>query len=188
MAYEEPRYTVIEKTDNIEIRQYDPYVVAQTVIESDFEQAGNQAHRILAAYISGENVSTESIEMTIPVSQEAIQPQSEKIEMTVPVNQEKVENGRYLISFVMPERYTIETLPMPKDDRVKLAQVPAKKVAVIRYSGTWSRENYGENESELLKYLEQNNHEIIGEPVWARYNPPFIPWFLRRNEIIVEIK
>ncbi len=88
----------------------------------------------------------------------------------------------------MPDRFTLESLPKPKDNRIRLLEVPGKKVAVIRYSGTWTKDNYQEHESLLYAFLREKGIQIKGDPVWARYNAPFVPWFLRRNEILIEIE
>ena len=186
MAIEEPEYKVLEEHDDIELREYSSFLVAEVTIKGSFEEAGNKAFRSLFNYIDGKNSKQQSIEMTAPVNQEQIQ--GEKIEMTAPVNQQQIEEGAYRVSFVMPSRFTMETLPKPLNPNVKLREIPIRKVAVIRYSGTWSEENYSEHAKELFDFLNKNNHEIVGEPIWSRYNAPFMPWFLRRNEIMVEIK
>ena len=116
--------------------------------------------------------------MTAPVSQEAT---SEKIPMTAPVNQEKV-GGKWRITFMMPLQYTLETLPEPLDPKVKLIKVPGLLMAALNYSGTWSRGRYEDKENRLKELIRERSLKIVGEPVFARYNPPFMPWFLRRNE------
>ena len=188
LALEEPNYTVIKEYEDIEIREYSSYIVAETIVSSDFEEAGNQAFSRLFGYIDGENVSQNSIEMTAPVNQEKVVSEGQEIEMTTPVSQETMANDNYRVSFVMPSKFTLATLPKPKDDSVKLREVPAKKVAVIRYSGTWSQENYDEHEKELYRFLQKNEYKIVGKPIWARYDPPFMPWLFRRNEIMIEVK
>lgn len=189
MAYEEPEYKVIKEYDEIEIREYSSYLVAETVIDSTFEDAGSGAFNILFDYISGGNIKKEEIEMTIPVNQSKPKLEGEKIEMTTPVNQSAKLNadGNYVISFVMPLKYTMETIPTPKDERVKIRKVEGKTVAVREYSGTWSEENFRENEQILLEELKSENFQTIGASNFARYNPPFWPWFLRRNEVQIEI-
>jgi effector-binding domain-containing protein len=188
LAFDEPKYRIIEEAEDIEVREYQSYLVAETIVEGSFEDAGSLGHRILASYISGDNTKQESIEMTTPVSQEAVEDNGEKIEMAVPVSQEEVANGVYRIAFVMPERFTLETLPAPQDERIELKEIPARKVVVIKYSGTWSSENYAEHEAQLQDFIRKNNYKIKGEPVWARYDPPWIPWFMRRNEIMIEVE
>lgn len=184
MAIEEPEYKVETKGTHYEIRKYGPIVVAETKIESDFENAGNQAFRILAAYIFGANKSKTKIAMTAPVNQEVA---SEKIDMTAPVTQSKSTTG-YLVQFTMPKNYSIESLPTPDDSRVKLRQLPARKVAVYGYSGSWSESHYQQKLAVFRENLKKDGLETIGVPVLARYNSPFQIWFLRRNEIWIEVK
>ena len=184
MAIEEPDYKVEKKGTHYEIRNYGPMVVAETKVESEFENAGNQAFRILAAYIFGANKSKTKIAMTAPVNQEVA---SEKIEMTAPVAQAKGTTG-YLVQFTMPKKYTLDTLPTPDDTRVQLRQLPARKVAVYTYSGSWSESRYNEKLANFKEDLKKDHLETIGEPVLARYNSPFQLWFLRRNEIWMEVK
>jgi len=188
LAIEEPEYKLLEKFEDIEIREYSGYIVAETIVSTDFEDAGNEAFSRLGGYIGGENIRQESIEMTAPVSQEKLESEGLEIEMTAPVSQETIESGRYKIAFVMPNRFTLATLPKPKDERVQLREVPAKKVAVIQYSGTWSTDNYKEHEALLYAFISEKGYQIKGKPKWARYNAPFVPWFMRRNEIMIEIE
>ena len=183
VAIEEMPYTVIEQNGAFELRQYPPHTVAETMVEGAFDQVGNEGFRRLADYINGKNRSKQSIAMTAPVSQEA---QSEKIAMTAPVGQEK-SGDRWRITFVMPSKYTLDTLPEPIDSRVTIEQEPGRQVAAVRYSGTWSRKGYEENRARLLAWIEKRGFKQTAEPVWARYNPPFIPWFLRRNEILIPV-
>lgn len=184
MAIEEPEYKVESKGTHYEIREYGPIVVAETKVESNFEDAGNQAFRILAGYIFGANKSKTKIAMTAPVNQTAA---SEKIAMTAPVNQIKDTTG-FLVQFTMPRKYSLETLPTPDDLRVQLRQLPARKVAVYNYSGSWSESRYQEKLANFREDLKKDGIETTGEPVLARYNSPFQLWFLRRNEIWIEIK
>jgi hypothetical protein len=189
-AFEEPKYTVVKKYDDIEIRKYSSYLVAETQVDTSFEDAGNIAHRLLFEYISGNNQKQEKIEMTVPVNQTNQQNDGEKIEMAVPVIQDlKLQSeGKYVVSFVVPSKYTMDSVPLPKDSRVTIRQIPEKTMAVREYSGTWSEKNYRENEKILFDTLKKNGLEQTGDPIYARYNPPWWPWFLRRNEVMVEIK
>ena len=111
---------------------------------------------------------------------------SEKIPMTAPVNQEKM-GEKWRITFMMPFQYTVETLPEPLDPRVQLTKVPGLLMAALSYSGTWSRARYEEKENRLKELIRQRGLKIVGEPVFARYNPPFMPWFLRRNEVLIPV-
>jgi hypothetical protein len=184
MAIEEASYKVIEKNGDFELRQYVPQIVAETIIEGDFDKVGNEGFSRLFGYISGKNTKKQSISMTAPVSQEA---GSEKIPMTAPVSQEQVGN-KWHISFLMPSKYTLETLPESTDKRVILKQIPSRLVAAVTYSGTWSRSSYEEHKAILVKMVRSRNLKPIGEYIFARYNPPFMPWFLRRNEVLVNVE
>jgi effector-binding domain-containing protein len=183
MATEEAPYTDIKTDDIFELREYAPQVLAEIIVEGDLEGAGNKAFRPLFRYISGDNKSRNKIAMTAPVSQEQT---GEKISMTAPVSQQSVQ-GKWAISFMMPASYTMETLPIPDDPNIKLRQVPARRVAVVRYSGFWSEEKYLLHKEKLEKWIKDNRYTVTGDPVWARYNPPFTLWFMRRNEILIPV-
>jgi hypothetical protein len=131
-AIEKAKYTVVEKEDDFELRQYEAQIVAETYVEGSLKDSGNDGFRRLYAYITGDNKKKQSISMTAPVGQEA---GSEKIAMTAPVNQEK-KDSQWRITFFMPAEYTLETLPEPIDDRVKLLEEPGRLMAAVRYSGT----------------------------------------------------
>ena len=184
MAIEKPSYGVMASEDNFELRNYSAYIVAETYVEGDFETVGSEGFRRLADYIDGKNKKKESISMTAPVQQK---PSSEKIAMTAPVSQAQ-ESGRWRIAFMMPSAYTMETLPVPDDDRIALRKESEKTVAVIRYSGSWGKKRYMDHERKLLDWITQKGWKRIGEPVWARYDPPFMPWFMRRNEIMIPVQ
>ncbi len=184
MAVEEAPYTVVEKDNAFEIRDYSPHILAETVVDGTLEEAGNIAFDRLFRYISGANTSRDRVTMTAPVSQ---QPTSEKIKMTAPVGQQPLLGG-WVVSFMMPASYTLETLPQPLDPLISLRQVAARRMAAIRYSGFWSEKAYLRNKQELESWIRQKGLTVVGEPVWARYNPPFMPWFLRRNEILIPVQ
>ena len=184
MAIEKIAYRTIERDGPFEIRLIEPHVVAETFVEGDFERVGNEGFRRLVSYIGGANRGQARISMTAPVVQE---PASEKISMTAPVAQEKV-GDRYRITFLMPSKYTLETLPQPTDTRIRLRAEQKRRVAAIRYSGFWSRSRYDDHERKLREWIDRRGLEPIGEPVWARYDPPFMPWFLRRNEVVIEVR
>ena len=183
MAIEEAAYTVVIKDEKFEIRDYAPHILAETFVEGDFEEAGNKAFNVLFGYISGDNRSREKLAMTAPVSQE---PKGEKIKMTVPVGQRRVQES-WAVSFMMPASYTLETLPEPDDPKVTLRQVPARRMAAVRYSGFWSEKNYLRYKLALESWIHEKGLTIVGDPIWARYNSPFTPWFMRRNEILIPV-
>lgn len=183
MAIEQPSYRVVESAPPFEIRDYAPHVVAETRVEGSFGDVGNEGFRRLFGYISGENRTASKIAMTAPVTQQAA---SEKIAMTAPVTQ-RADGGAYRIAFVLPSAYTLDTAPVPTHPAVRLAQVPARRMVAVRYSGAWSVGNYQEALARLAAFAEQRQLVLSGEPVYARYDPPFMPWFLRRNEILMEV-
>jgi len=184
MAIEEAKYDLVSEQGDIEVRLYAPHIVAETVVYEDIEEAGNAAFQRLFGYITGSNTSQIDIAMTAPVSQ---QQSNEEIAMTAPVGQQQSGEG-WAISFMMPDSYTIETLPIPEDKRVILRQVPSQTIAAIRYSGFWSESNYLEHKHELENWIKESGYQINGKAVWARYNAPFMPWFLRRNEVLIPIR
>ena len=187
MAIEEPEYRVVKEYEDFELRRYAAFLIAATEVQGEFDAAGNRGFRILFDYISGNNEQAEAIAMTAPVGQRA---KGEKIAMTAPVSQVKADGSPnlYSISFVVPGEYTLETVPRPRDPRVRIQQVPSRLVAVRRYSGRWRIANYRENESFLLQAVANAGLQTVGEPEYARYNSPFKPWFMRRNEVMIEVR
>jgi effector-binding domain-containing protein len=183
MAIEEAKYKVLEKDKKFEIRDYAPHILAEIIVEGDLEEAGNKAFNRLFRYISGDNRSRKKVAMTAPVSQ---QPMGEKIKMTAPVGQRRVQE-KWAVSFMMPASYTLKTLPEPEDPNITLRQVPARRMAAVRYSGFWSEKHYLRYKLELESWIHHRNLTIVGDPIWARYNPPFTPWFFRRNEILIPV-
>jgi hypothetical protein len=186
MAIEEPSFRVLEQDGAFALREYAPYVVAETRVESDFESAGNTAFQRLFRYISGQNVAQEKIAMTAPVTQSRSETRGEKIAMTAPVTQVAAGNG-YRIAFTLPSSYTLETAPIPLDKTIEIRAVPAQLVASWRYSGRWIESNYREHEVELRAAIAARDLDVAGEPILARYNPPFMPSFLRRNEVLIPV-
>jgi len=182
-AIEETKYEVIESEGEFELRQYSPHIVAETFVEGDFGKAGNEAFNRLAGYINGQNRRKQTIPMTAPVSQEA---DFVKIPMTAPVSQERADE-KWRFTFLMPAQYTLETLPEPLDSRVELKRMPERLMAALKYSGTWSRSRYEERKEQLTEWISRRGLKQIGESVFARYNPPFMPWFLRRNEVLIPV-
>jgi hypothetical protein len=186
MAIEKPAHRVVQEIEGIEVREYAPYLVAETEVSGSREEAGNAGFRRLADYIFGKNRGEKKIAMTAPVAQQ----EGARIAMTAPVSQQAAPDrgpSTWVIQFMMPSEYTREKLPEPVDPAIRFREVPARPVAVLRYSGTWSEERYLEKLAELKAAMEKAQLLAVGEPVWARYDPPFMPWFLRTNEIQVEI-
>ncbi len=179
-AIEEPRYEVLRIIDErVELRRYAPYVVAEVVLDADARDAGGQAFPILAGYIFGKNKGERTMAMTAPVTQQAA---PMKMAMTAPVTQQAAGRGTR-VQFVLPSSVTMATAPEPLDPRVRLREEPATTWAVIRYAGTWSPSRFDEHLAALRTALAGAGVATAGEPLWARYNGPMTPWFMRRNEI-----
>ena len=182
-AIEEPTYSVVQKTEQFEVRQYAPYLVAEVVVPGPASEAGKQGFSLLGGYIFGKNKGERKLEMTAPVTQTPVEPPAPvKLEMTAPVTQAAAPGG-FLVQFVMPKGYTLATLTEPMDAKVKLREVPGNRVAVIRFSGSWSQSTYEEQLQKLRSALSAAGMATVGEPVSSRYNSPFSLPFLRRNEI-----
>jgi hypothetical protein len=186
MAVEEPSLRVFEKDGAFELREYAPHLVAETRVEASFTDAGNAAFQRLFRYISGDNVAQQKIAMTAPVTQSQRETSGEKIAMTAPVTQVAAGNA-WTVAFVVPAQYSLDTVPQPRDPRVEIRAVPAQLVASWRYSGRWTESNYEEAEAKLREQIAKRDLEATGEPILARYNPPFMPSFLRRNEVLIPV-
>ena len=163
-------YGVLKKLDGVEIRRYPPIVVARV------EGYGDGGFNILFQYISGNNRQKAKVAMTAPVL-------SEKIAMTAPVI-----SGGDSLAFVMPEGYTGENTPQPLDERVKIVEIPARDLAALRFSGRWSGRTFAARSKEMLDELDKAGVRSVGEVISMRYNSPFTPWFMRRNEVAVEVE
>ena len=190
LAIEEPEYNILQnfpdgslakanKIDNVEIRQYAAYTVAEVVVPGPANEAGNQAFPILAGYIFGKNKGERRFAMTAPVTQAAV---PVKMAMTAPVTQMANPQG-YIVRFALPKGVSLSNAPEPLDARVQLREVPERRLAVIRYSGLSSKANYAKHLAKLEAALKLAKIVWSGEPEYARYNAPMTPWFMRRNEI-----
>jgi hypothetical protein len=166
----EPQWKNIESDGNIQIRSYNQTVIAEVLVNGERYKAINNGFRILADYIFGENKGNKKIAMTAPVTQEIFQlPQQWKIR------------------FMMPEQYTLNTLPQPNDIRINLIAVPPHRAVVIRFSGFNSDKNINDNNALLMAWITKRNIKTIGQPIYAFYDPPWTLPFLKRNEIIIKI-
>lgn len=180
---EEPHFLRRPLTDTVEIRQYGPRIAAETTVAADEDRARNIGFRRLAGYIFGGNHRSEEISMTAPVGQQG----GDEIAMTAPVAQSRTDNRQWTIRFYMPSKWTMDTLPQPDDDNVKLVTVPGETVAVLRFSGDRSPDAVAARRAELLKTLSGNGIQTAGEPVAWFYDPPWTLPFRRRNEIAVPV-
>lgn len=182
---EEPEFSIILEEKNYEIRYYKPYIVAEVEVYGNQRNALNDGFRILAWYIFGWNRTQESISMTTPVADIK---DSETISMTTPVIDIKEKASQHKIQFTMPSSYTMESLPVPDDSRVKLLELTPKKVAALRFTGWVSEKRADKKIAELKNYVLRDWYVLVWEASLAQYNPPFSFPLMRRNEILLEIE
>ena len=169
MAIEEPDFEVLAEREGYEVRHYEPYLVAEVdVVGGDSD---GRAFRILAGYIFGGNEGGQKMQMTAPVES----------------RDNSASENVTTYAFVMERKYTLDTLPQPEDERIRLLERQGRVLAVRRYSGVWSEAKFEKNRQALLDELERDNIMVAGDAELARYDPPFKPWFLRRNEVLVPI-
>jgi SOUL heme-binding protein len=167
---EQQVYEVLEEHPEFELRRYPEHLVAETEVGGPFELAGNVAFPRLARFIGGHNRSSRKIAMTAPVVQE-----------------QDPANRRYVVGFVMPADVSADDLPDPLDAAVRVRRVPAETAAALRFSGRWSRGSFEKRAEQLLAALDTAGLEVVGTPRYARFDPPWTPWFLRRNEVVVPV-
>lgn len=172
MAIEEPQFEVIHVTDDYEIRRYAPYIVAEVDVAGDMGDAGNSAFRILADYIFGNNEPGQKMQMTAPVVSDA----------------PRASRDSFTYAFVMESRYSMDNLPAPVDPRIRIVQKPAQVIAARAFSGRWTQDNFLRHEVSLVSALTLDGLSARSEPLLARYDSPFTPWFMRRNEVLVELE
>lgn len=186
-------YKVIDKANNKEVREYQPHLAAKTTVKGSFKESQSKGFRILAGFIFGKNKGKTKISMTSPVVQNP-KAKSQNIAMTSPVvltpSTESYGNKTeaWTMSFSMPSKYNKESLPEPDDNRIWIEEVPTKYIAAIKFSGFWNESKNQRKAKELLDWLFKNeSFEIISEPMFAGYNPPWTLPFFRRNEMMVEL-
>jgi len=193
-SLEQPAFEILKKTSEFELRSYQPMVIAEVVVQGDVIAAGKEGSRLVKDYIfreganepvdAGKN-SGEKISMTVPVTMEKT---PEKISMTVPITMESAAGSGYRLHFVMPSKYTMQTLPTPADPRVTLRELPAQKVAARRFSKFTSEATIAEQTTLLQDWIAQQGLKAVGKPQFARYDPPFVPPLLRRSEILIVVE
>jgi hypothetical protein len=180
MAIEQPKYEVIETIGDLEIRKYQPHNIARTLVPGAFSDVGTQGFRRLAGYIFGDNGSGQKISMTAPVVQEPF--------VTDDSGTTQDLADAYWLAFTMPSEHALDDLPQPSDDRVELVRLPEQYLAVLTYKGSWSEERYRQHEAKLILALSENEAWApAGEPLWARYNSPMTPWFMRENDVAIVV-
>ena len=200
LAIEEPAFDVIEKSGQLELRQYKPTLIAETLVDGDLDAASNRGFRLIADFIFGNNTAPRTgdaggrIAMTAPVT---AQPASEKIAMTAPVLVEPQDRAdpdalaraaRWRIQFAMPAQYTLATLPRPNNPAVVVRELPGRRMAAVVFSGLAGEDRVREATRDLLAWMDSRGLKAIGAAQLARYNPPWTLPFWRRNEVLIEVE
>jgi len=183
MAADEPAHTVLLRDGDLEIREYGSMIVAEVEVRGDREQAGSLGFRPLADYIFGNNAPRQSIEMTAPVTTS----RGQSIEMTAPVTSTASGENVWVVAFIMPAIWTMETLPRPNNPAVNIREIARRRMAVVKYRGRRTASTVDQNEAELREWMTANNFEPMGEAVHASFSPPWTPVPLRRHEIMIEV-
>jgi hypothetical protein len=184
MAVETPSYTVVLHEGAFEVRDYPALVVAEVTVQGDQKEAAGNGFRMLAGYIFGGNKQRRRVAMTAPVTQQA---SSEKIAMTAPVEQTQATPGTWVVRFTMPRKWSLQTLPVPDDPRVELRETAPARFAVLRFSGLARPNDVRARSDELRARVEAHGLRALGPVSLAQYNPPWTPWFMRRNEVMVKV-
>ena len=189
---EQQRYEVVRMAPGFELRRYPAHLVAEVEVDGSFEGAGNAAFRPLVAYIRGQNGASPGLAMTAPVLQRREDTDdtddTDDTAAALETVTTQTSPGRYVVSFVMPQGSTQESLPDPGDARVTIRAVPEELAAVARYSGRWTSTSYEQQTSRLLRAVRDAGLETTGPPRFARFDPPWTPWFRRRNEVVVPLR
>jgi hypothetical protein len=180
---EKQAYEVVRRYPEFELRRYAPHVVAEVVVRTGFEDAGNAAFRTLFGYISGQNHSSSRVAMTAPVTQR----DSATIPMTEPVEQTRTGEGEYAVAFVLPSSLSLADAPVPTSPEVQLRERPATLGAARRYRGRWTEASFEEHRAALDRAIREAGLSPVGAPRWDRFDPPFMPWLLRRNEVVQDV-
>ncbi len=192
MATEEPTYTILNQSEDFELRRYDPQIVAETWVSGDQKEAGNKGFKVLADYIFGNNTApsgeSSKISMTSPVKmqpQKADSDQSQKIAMTAPVAMQQ-NDGKWRVRFVMPSKYTMQTLPKPNNSAVSIIEVPVQTYGVNKFSGFTGEQKVADKTQELKNWMQSQNLTLVADAEMARYDPPWTLPFMRRNEVMIK--
>jgi hypothetical protein len=178
LSLPEPDFERVSKGKGYELRRYQPFSVAQIEVTADFEGASPLAFEPLVGYIQRGNAGGRNLPMMAPVLQQPVS--SEAVQGTQ-------QAGTWRLQFVMPKEYPLSYLPAPADARISLQRLPSRLMAVRRYRGGWGEERFQEQQARLLEAVAASGQSVIGAPIFARYNAPFVPGPLRRNEVLVEV-
>ena len=199
MMTEQQPFDLVRRYPGFDLRRYPSHTVAQIKVRASFDKAGNLAFRSLFGYISGQNRTNTSLAMTAPVvqavtpepvgrSSSAKDPGSQKVTMTAPVVQRPSGEGEFVVAFVMPASLNADTAPVPTNPQVEIHTIPAGLAAAVSYSGGWSQSGFDKHSAQLPQAVLDAGLTLIGPPRFARFDPPFKPWFLRHNEVVQDVR
>ena len=174
--YERPIYNVVVKEDGLEIRDYAPAIVVETQVLASRRDAAGEAFRGLFKYISGNNTSGLEIPMTAPVAQTPAGKGPDGV------------SSKWAIRFFLPSNYSVENIPQPLQQGINIVTLEAQRFASVSFKGTQNDKKVAKYTTQLREFISQKGYEVSGEPVYAFYDPPFVPWFLRDNEILLPIQ
>lgn len=188
---EQQPFELVRRFPDFELRRYPGHVVAEVQVRATFDRAGNAAFRHLFNYISGNNTARQKVAMTAPVVQAP--GTSQKIAMTAPVLQSGSlpgggDTADFVVAFVLPAGMTVETAPVPTNPEVKIRAVPGALTAALGFSGGGSKGAFEKRNQQLQAALADTGLTAVGPPRFARFDPPFKPWFLRRNEVLQDVE
>ncbi|MEM8725473.1 MAG: heme-binding protein [Pseudomonadota bacterium] len=186
-SIEQPDYSVVSEDEAFELRDYPSIVVAEVTHSGSRREASGASFRRLAAYIFAQDrpKGGEEIAMTAPVLQNRVA-RDEEIAMTAPVLQDKTGDDKWRMRFVMPAKYTLEALP-PAPADITLTEVPARRIAVVRFNGLASPADIAAKEEELKEWTSARQLTPVGDFEYAFYDAPMVPGPLRRNEVMIEV-
>ena len=167
---EKQQFTLVRDYGSFELRNYPAHVLMQVEVQGDFMRAGNTAFGPLISYISGNNLSRQ------------------KIAMTAPVIQEPTAAETHLVSFVLPNGTDPKDVPVPANSRVTMKAMPEQLTGVRTFGGGWNEAKFMA-EGELLRHaVVEAGFEPVGNLYWARFDPPWKPGFLKKNEALINLK
>ena len=179
-------YEVVAERNGWQLRHYPPHLLAEVEVSGDFTTAGSRAFGVLVSFISGNNIERGKVAMTAPVLQESA-PDGPSTTAPGPASDAGADTRRHRVAFVMPSRYTLGTLPVPNDRRITIREMPAQDMAARTFSGRWSERVYLDQLAALRHDVAADGLEVVGSPQFARFDPPWKPSFLRRNEVLLPV-
>jgi len=183
---EQPRFDVIDRLGSVEIRRYAPYLTASIATQGTFKGTQRESFMTLAGYIFGKNQAAMKLDMTAPVMQTA---KSEPISMAAPVVMQEASPQAWMMSFVIPSKYTLKNVPKPLDSRIQLREMPDEILAVTRYTWSFTEKRGRIHEQQLRKWLaSQKKYESVGPARFGGYDPPWTLPFLKRNEVMIPVR